>query len=109
MLAGGLLTFCLAPVRAVAEGPLLALPVILAWALTWRFKRLFAIPAALLAALAMIAATTSLPALDLAATLLRPVLVGPHSSLPALTGHELPLFLFTLVLQHIPDQQRNAV
>src|SRR3546814_2065166 len=64
MLAGVLLTFCLAPVRAVAEGPLLALPVILAWALTWRFKRLFAIPAALLAALAMIAATTSLPALD---------------------------------------------
>src|SRR3546814_11627333 len=83
MLAGVLLTFCLAPVRAVAEGPLLALPVILAWALTWRFKRLFAIPAALLAALAMIAATTSLPALDSAALLRRPGLVVPDLSLPA--------------------------
>src|SRR3546814_14156428 len=78
MLAGVLLTFCLAPVRAVAEGPLLALPVILAWALTWRFKRLFAIPPALLAALAMIAATTSLPALASAALLLRPVLGVPE-------------------------------
>src|SRR3546814_3239957 len=102
MLAGVLLTFCLAPVRAVAEGPLLALPVILAWALTWRFKRLFAIPAALLAALAMIAATTSLPALDSAALLLRPVLVVPDLSLPALVGIALPLFIVTMASQNIP-------
>src|SRR3546814_19874405 len=69
MLAGVLLAFCLAPVRAVAEGPLLALPVILAWALAWRFKRLWAIPVALLVALVMIAATTELPALRAAALL----------------------------------------
>jgi benzoate membrane transport protein len=57
MLAGVLFTFCLAPVRAVAEDPLLALPVILAWAVTWRFQRLFAIPVALVVALLMIAVT----------------------------------------------------
>ena len=102
MLAGVLLTFCLAPVRAVAEGPLLALPVIVAWALAWRFKRLFAIPAALLVALVMIALTTELPALDAAALLPRPVLVVPDLSLAAVVGVALPLFIVTMASQNIP-------
>jgi len=102
MLAGVLLTFCLAPVRAVAEGPLLALPVIVAWALAWRFKRLFAIPAALLVALVMIALTTELPALDAAALLPRPVLVVPDLSLAAVVGIALPLFIVTMASQNIP-------
>src|SRR3546814_16572932 len=59
-------------------------------------------PAALLAALAMIAATTSLPALDSAALLLRPVLVVPDLSLPALVGIALPLFIVTIASQNIP-------
>lgn len=102
MLAGVLLTFCLAPVRAVAEGPLLTLPVILAWALAWRFRRLYAIPAALLAAVVMIAATTELPALDAAALLPRPVLVVPDLSLAAVVGIALPLFIVTMASQNIP-------
>jgi benzoate membrane transport protein len=102
MLAGVLLTFCLAPVRAVAEGPLLALPVIVAWVLAWRFKRLFAIPAALLVALVMIALTTELPALDAAALLPRPVLVVPDLSLAAVVGIALPLFIVTMASQNIP-------
>ena len=102
MLAGVLLAFCLAPVRAVAEGPLLALPVIVAWALAWRFKRLFAIPAALLVALVMIALTTELPALDAAALLPRPVLVVPELSLAAVVGIALPLFIVTMASQNIP-------
>ena len=102
MLAGVLLTFCLAPVRAVAEGPLLALPVIVAWVLAWRFKRLFAIPAALLVALVMIALTTELPALDATALLPRPVLVVPDLSLAAVVGIALPLFIVTMASQNIP-------
>ncbi|HEY9550277.1 MAG TPA: benzoate/H(+) symporter BenE family transporter, partial [Kiloniellaceae bacterium] len=102
MLAGVLLAFCLAPVRAVAEGPLLALPVILAWALAWRFKRLWAIPVALLVALVMIAATTELPALTAAALLPQPVLLAPVFSLPALIGIALPLFIVTMASQNIP-------
>src|SRR3546814_7403050 len=62
---------------------------------------LFAIPAALLAALAMIAATTSVPALDSAGLLLRPLLVVPGLSLPALVGIALPLFIVTMASQNI--------
>src|SRR3546814_8378269 len=50
----------------------------------------------------MIAATTSLPALDSAALLLRPVLVVPDLSLPALVGIALPLFIVTMASQNIP-------
>ncbi|MEO3431159.1 benzoate/H(+) symporter BenE family transporter [Pelagibius sp. CAU 1746] len=102
MLAGVLFTFCLAPVRAVAEGPELTLPVILAWALAWRFKRLYAIPAALLAALAMIFATTEVPSLDAAALWPQPLPIMPQFTLSALVGIALPLFIVTMASQNIP-------
>ncbi len=102
MLAGVLFTFCLAPVRAVAEGPELTLPVILAWALAWRFKRLYAIPVALLAALVMIFATTEAPSLEAAALWPQPLLIMPQFSLGALVGIALPLFIVTMASQNIP-------
>jgi len=102
MLAGVLVTFCLAPVRAVAEGPELALPVILAWAITWRFARLYAVPAALLAAVVMIVATVDLPGFGGMALLPQPVLVTPVFSVAALVGIALPLFIVTMASQNIP-------
>ena len=39
MLAGVLLPLCLAPVKAVAEVPLLAVPVVLVWAVVGRLAR----------------------------------------------------------------------
>ena len=50
MLAGVLLPLCLAPVRAVAEVPLLAVPVVVVWVVVLRFARQWAVPAALAAA-----------------------------------------------------------
>src|SRR5690349_4662081 len=50
MLAGVLLPLCLAPVKAVAEVPSLAVPVVLMWAIVLRFARPWAVPAALAAA-----------------------------------------------------------
>jgi len=102
MLAGVLLTFCLWPVRAVAEGPELALPVILAWALTWRFKRLFAVPVALVAAFIAIAVTTEIPALDAAVVWPQPILIMPQFTFGALVGIALPLFIVTMASQNIP-------
>jgi len=61
MLAGVLLGLCLAPVQAVAQLPALALPILLAWALVARWRRLYAVPVAVLAAGLLIAATTRLP------------------------------------------------
>ncbi len=102
MLAGVLLTFCLAPVRAVAEGPELALPVILAWAITWRFARLYAVPAALLTAVVLVVATVDLPGFGGMALLPQPVLVTPVFSVAALVGIALPLFIVTMASQNIP-------
>src|SRR6478735_11175296 len=47
MLAGVLMTLCLAPVQAVARLPGLALPIVLAWALGWCFARRYAVVIAL--------------------------------------------------------------
>ncbi len=102
MLAGVLLGLCLAPVRAVAEVPMLALPVVLAWALVGRVRRLMAVPAAVLVALALIAGTVALPPGLLDAAVPAPVAVAPAFAPAALLGIALPLFLVTMASQNIP-------
>lgn len=100
MLAGVLLTVCLAPVRAAVELPLQAGPVILAWALLVRFARPWAVPGALAVAAVAIAADPRdaagpaqlLPVL----TFTMPVLDGE-----ALLGLALPLFVVTMTSQNI--------
>jgi benzoate membrane transport protein len=111
MLAGVLLEFCLAPFKAIAEVPALALPVIVVWAVTIRFARLYAAPAAVAAAVIMFAlsiegivpgagsvtgggASAGLwPHLDW----IMPVFTGP-----AIVSIALPLFLVTMASQNIP-------
>src|SRR4051794_25765859 len=61
MLAGVVLGLCLAPVRAVAAEPTLGLAVVAVWAVLAKFKRLYAVPAAVLAALILIAVTSPIP------------------------------------------------
>src|SRR3954471_2165699 len=55
MLAGVLLSFCVAPVKAVAEVPMMALPVVVGWVVVTRFARLYAAPVAVLIAALMYA------------------------------------------------------
>ena len=50
MLAGVLLSFCIAPVKAVAEVPMMALPAVIGWVIVTRFARLYAAPAAVVIA-----------------------------------------------------------
>jgi benzoate membrane transport protein len=102
MLAGVLLTFCLAPVRAVAEEPAMALPIIAAWALVWKLNRLFAVPAALLVTIGIVVWATDLSVL--AGTSLKPalILVQPEFSVQAMVGVALPLFIVTMASQNIP-------
>lgn len=49
MLAGVLLGLCFAPVNAIAFDPLLGLPIVLAWIVVGAVKRLWAVPAAVVA------------------------------------------------------------
>lgn len=102
MLAGVLLGLCLAPMRAVAEAPAMGIAIILAWALTGRINRLLAVPAAVLVAGGLIAATVALPPGILAAAGPVPVWVIPEFTLPAAIGIALPLFIVTMASQNIP-------
>ncbi len=101
MLAGVLLSLCLAPVRAVAQVPALGLAVVVAWAVMGRIRRLYAVPAAVLVAGVLIAATA--PAIGFAGNLWpEPVLVLPSFTLAACIGIALPLFIVTMASQNIP-------
>ncbi|MFG1921546.1 benzoate/H(+) symporter BenE family transporter [Cryptosporangium sp. NPDC048952] len=101
MLAGVLLDLCLSPVRAVVETPLLALPVIVVWALLTRFARAWAVPAALVVATAGVALTRFDEGLN---ATLRPTLAltAPTFELGALVSIALPLFLVTMAAQNVP-------
>ena len=106
MLAGVLLNLCLAPMRAVAALPLLTLPVILVWAGVSRFRRLYAVPAAVAALVAVLAIQgLSGPSGGTVAGIawhVEPLWVWPVWSPAALIGLALPLFLVTMASQNIP-------
>lgn len=100
MLAGVLLDLCLAPVRALAEVPLLAAPVIVVWALVGRFARPWAVPAALVVAVVAIALTgPDLGGVDVAPAL---TWTAPAFDLATSVSIGLPLFLVTMASQNVP-------
>jgi len=109
MLAGVLLSFCIAPAKAVAEVPMLALPVVIGWVVVMRFARLYAAPAAVVIAALMyaLAAMGILPGSAVAPLQggwAWPQLewVTPVFSGPAMVSIALPLFLVTMASQNIP-------
>jgi benzoate membrane transport protein len=107
MLAGVLLNLCLAPMRAVAFTPVLALPIILTWAIVWRFWRLYAVPAAV--AVMMVLLAFHGEAGQAVEWLAEPVLVTPVWSTSAMIGLAVPLFLVTMASQNIPGMAVLAV
>ena len=100
MLAGVLLGLCLAPVRAMGSIPSMAAPVVLVWALVFHFKRLFAVPAAVLVVVGLIV-FQGLPA-GIDSLWPSPVLVRPVFTVAAALGLGVPLFLVTMASQNIP-------
>ncbi|MEV4759279.1 benzoate/H(+) symporter BenE family transporter [Micromonospora sp. NPDC049559] len=102
MLGGVLLSLCTAPVRAIVDVPLLAVPVVLTWAVLTRYARRWAVPGALLAAIVGIA----VHGLDapLSAGSLRPTvdLTLPVFDATALVSIAVPLFLVTMAAQNVP-------
>lgn len=102
MLAGMLLTLCLAPITALAEAPLLAAPILLAWMLGLRFARRYAVPIAVVVTGIVLAVTTHLPAgaLDGAWPALLPVM--PIFTWDAVVRIGLPLYVVTMASQNLP-------
>lgn len=101
MLAGVLLGLCIAPAKAVAQAPLMAIPVVLVWAVVAKFKRLYAVPAAVFLAAVLIAFVS--PPAGLSASLTPHFeFVPPRFTLAALVGIALPLFIVTMASQNLP-------
>jgi benzoate membrane transport protein len=102
MLAGMLLTLCLAPITALAEVPMLAGPILLAWMLGLRFARRYAVPIAVVVTGLVLAFTTNLPtgALDGAWPALVPVM--PVFTWDAVIRIGLPVYVVTMASQNLP-------
>jgi len=102
MLAGMLLTLCLAPITAVAKMPMLALPILLAWIIGLRFARRYAVPIAVLVTGIVLALTTNLPAGALGSSWPALVPVMPVFTLDAIVRIGLPLYIVTMASQNLP-------
>ncbi|MDB5585164.1 MAG: benE [Devosia sp.] len=102
MLAGMLLTLCLAPIKAVGEVPMLALPVLIAWAIGLRFARRYAVPIAVAVTGIALAFSTHLApgALDGSWPSIMPVM--PVFTLDAIVRIGLPMFIVTMASQNLP-------
>ncbi|MEO3853875.1 benzoate/H(+) symporter BenE family transporter [Acrocarpospora sp. B8E8] len=100
MLAGVILNLCTAPVRAVVDVPLLAIPVVLTWAILQRYRRQWAVPGALVAAVIGIVAHGP----GLSGVALRPSieLTAPALNLSVVVSIAIPLFLVTMAAQNVP-------
>ena len=106
LLAGVLLTLCLAPFKAVAFNPWFGLPIIIAWVIGGRINRTLAVPFALLAFIAVVLIGVEFPA-DWKTTLSdslipSPQWVTPSFSIEAVFSIALPLFIVTMASQNIP-------
>ncbi|WEK06768.1 MAG: benzoate/H(+) symporter BenE family transporter [Candidatus Devosia phytovorans] len=102
MLAGMLLTLCLAPITAVAEMPALALPILLAWVVGMRFARRYAVPIAVVVTGIMLAFSTHLPAHALDGSWPAFVPVMPVFTWDAIIRIGLPLYVVTMASQNLP-------
>jgi benzoate membrane transport protein len=102
MLAGILLSLCLAPAKAVGLEPALAIPVVLVWAIVGRIWRIWAVPAAVATAVALIIWT--LPPGGLAIDHAMPdiVFVMPSFTFQGLISLAIPLFIVTMASQNLP-------
>lgn len=104
MLAGVLLSLCLAPFKAIAFNPLWGLPIFLAWVIGRRIHALLAVPAALAAFCAVVVWGVAPDAVDLSdvPVLTRPELVPPVFTMGGLIGLALPLYIVTMAGQNLP-------
>jgi len=101
MLAGVLLSLCLAPVRAAVSTPSLVLPVVAVWLVLLRVAPRWAVPAAFALVLVVVAVVS--PGLPGDGSLLpTPVWTTPAWSTQALIGLALPLYVVTMASQNVP-------
>ncbi len=106
MLAGILVSLCLAPFRAIAFDPLLGLPILLAWIIVGAFNKLLAVPAALTVYFLIVAFGVDVSAQGLnsvyASAVPRLEFISPAFSVAGILNIAIPLFIVTMASQNIP-------
>ena len=102
MLAGILFPICLAPITAVVEQPLLAIPVVLVWLVLFRVAPAWAVPAALVVAAIGIALTAGSGWATGSGGFARLVWVAPVFDPLVIVSLGLPLFVVTMAGQNVP-------
>ncbi|KRC92990.1 benzoate transporter [Terrabacter sp. Root85] len=102
MLAGVLLTLCVAPFRAVVASPAAIAPVMVTWLVLVAVARRWAVIGALGAALVVMAVQGVFGRLDLGAAAPSVVLVMPNWDATTLLAVAIPLFIVTMTSQNIP-------
>jgi benzoate membrane transport protein len=102
MLAGILLGLCLAPAKAVAADPALALPIILAWAIVGRIRKIWAVPAAVATAILIIVLHAPAGGHDLPSLAPDLSFVVPSLTVQAVISIAIPLFIVTMASQNLP-------
>lgn len=101
MLAGILFKLCLAPFLALKAAPVAALAILATWLVLMRVARLWAVPGAVIVALAAVAIGQGFGAADDRFVLPAPRLVAPIFTVDALVGIAIPLFVVTMASQNI--------
>jgi benzoate membrane transport protein len=106
MLAGVLLSLCMAPVHALAADAWLAMPLLLTWWIVGRINRFFAVPAALLVLVPIVIGWIGVPN-DFAQQLHQSImpqitLIKPVFEPQALISIGIPLFVVTMASQNVP-------
>ncbi len=104
MLAGVLLPLCLAPITGLVANPWGVVPVVLTWLIVSRLAPRWAVPAAFVAAAAVVAVTLLREGAPVDAGLLVPrfELTAPTFTAGAMIGLALPLFIVTMASQNVP-------
>ena len=102
MLAGILFPICLAPITAVVEQPLLAIPMVLVWLVLFRLAPAWAVPAALVVAGIGIVLTAGSGWADGSGGFAGLVWVAPVFDPLVIVSLGLPLFVVTMAGQNVP-------
>lgn len=106
MLAGILLSLCIAPFEAIAFDPALGLPIFGAWAFTYMIAPRLAIPAAFVAFIGVLSFGIELPesgwAVLASSAVPKPELVAPVFTISSALNISVPLFIVTMASQNIP-------
>jgi benzoate membrane transport protein len=101
MLAGVVLTLCLAPVHGLAAEPWAVVPILVGWLVATRFAPRWAVPIAFAITLLVIGIGAGG---DLSSALVAPSLAWtmPTPTGPAVLGLAIPLYLVTMASQNVP-------